>query len=81
MKRKNFIMLCIYIDEKLDKDLFFTIIFVLGSICGIKGCMHIPSVRVSQSGGVIWIGVWAVAWNTMWNAVVCGLWHGMWNVV
>ena len=40
---------------------------------------------MAESGGAIWIGVCAVAWNVercaMWNEVECGLRHGMWNVV
>ena len=54
---------------------------MLGLICGIKGCIRMKQLktdnRVSQtgmvmeSGGVIWIGVWAVAW--IWNVVRYGM--------
>ena len=60
---------------------------MLGLICGIKGCMRmkdehkmdhiitVPSLSnwngVMESGGVIWIGVWAVAW--IWNVVRYGM--------
>ena len=52
--------------------------------------MHIPSVRVSRSGGVISIGVSAVAWNVercaMWNEAARAVgWNVercvMWNEV